>query len=144
MKKGQNGDGVLMPISGKMEYADMVASLLPLLKFQASKITLLHVVQAPVQTPLDAPELADIVASVNEPIENLADWLRKQNYNVDVKIITARSIVDAIVDEANTSEYSFVFMMKRRMTRGIRSFFSKSVTQHVIKHVEVPVISVLV
>jgi nucleotide-binding universal stress UspA family protein len=108
---------VLMPISGTISYSDMVAAMLPLLRFEVAVLTLLHVIETPVATPLESPM-----------------------HNV----VLARNVADAIIQETQNADYAFVFMMKRRKRKGIRGLFSRSVTERVIRYVECPVVTVLV
>jgi len=135
---------VLMPFSGDIAYSDMVAAMLPLLKFQTKSLTLFHVIETPISAPLDTAEMKDLFAAAEIRIKPLADWLAKQGYRVQIKIAAARHVKDAIVEEAHGCRYSMLFMMKRRKRRGVRSHFLRSVTEEVIRRVECPVVTVLV
>lgn len=137
-------DAVLMPVSGQIEYSDMVAAMLPLLKFQTSHITLLHVIEAPVSTPLESEGMEEIYRGAEKKVQSLQDWLNKQGYVAEIKLVTARSVASAIAEEASTSKYSMIFMMKRRRKKGILGLFSKSVTENVIRNVDCPVVTILV
>jgi len=53
-------------------------------------------------------------------------------------------VASAIADEASTSVYSLVFMMKRRKKKGFFGLLSKSVTESVIRMVDCPVVTILV
>ena len=137
-------DAVLMPVSGQIEYADMVAAMLPLLKFQTSQITLLHVIEAPISTPLGSEGMDEIFKESEMKIKPLQTWLNKQGYVSNIKLVTARNVASAIADEASTSVYSLVFMMKRRKKKGFFGLLSKSVTESVIRMVDCPVVTILV
>ena len=130
-----------MPFSGDIAYSDMVAAMLPLLKFQTKALTLFHVIEAPISTPLDTEEMKDLVAAAEAKIKPLSDWLAKQGYRVQIKIAVARHVKDAIVEEAQDSRYSMLFMLKRRKRR---KRLSKSVTEEVIRRVQLPVVTMLV
>jgi nucleotide-binding universal stress UspA family protein len=136
---------VLMPIVGTIGYADMLRVMLPLMTFQSPRITLFHVVETPVTTPLDAESLSEVVERVKaEKTKPIAEWLASNGYEVDTKIAVARKVADAIVEETQQSEYSFVFMMKRRRREGLRGLLSRSVTDEVVRRAECPVVSVFV
>ncbi|KXH75338.1 MAG: hypothetical protein AM326_09050 [Candidatus Thorarchaeota archaeon SMTZ-45] len=141
---GTIDDAVLMPVSGQIEYSDMVAAMLPLLKFQTSHITLLHVIEAPVSTPLESEGMDEIFREAETKVQPLQDWLNKQGYIAEIKLVTARDVSSAIAEEAGTSKYSMIFMMKRRRKKGILGLFSKSVTESVIRNVDCPVVTILV
>jgi nucleotide-binding universal stress UspA family protein len=136
--------GVLMPISGKIEYSDMIAAMLPLLRFQTTHLTLLHVIETPISTPLGSEGMGDVFKEAESRITPIRDWFNNQGYVAAIKIVTARKVEEAIAEEANSSEYSMVFMMKRRRKKGFFGRFSKSVTEAVIRNVDCPVITILV
>jgi nucleotide-binding universal stress UspA family protein len=137
-------NGVLMPISGKIEYSDMIAAMLPLLRFQTTHLTLLHVIETPISTPLGSEGMDDVFKEAENRIAPLRDWLNNQGYIATIKTVTARKVEEAIKEEAKSSEYSMVFMMKRRQKKGFFGRFSKSVTENVIRNVDLPVVTILV
>jgi nucleotide-binding universal stress UspA family protein len=134
-------DYVLMPFSGDIAYSEMVAAMLPLLKFQTKALTLFHVIEMPISTPLDTDDMKDLVAAAELKIKPLSDWLSKQGYRVQTKVAVARHVKDAIIEEASDPRYSMLFMLKRRKRR---KRFSKSVTEEIIGHVQLPVVTILV
>lgn len=136
--------GVLMPISGKIEYSDMIAAMLPLLRFQTTHLTLLHVIETPISTPLGSEGMDDVFMEAQSRIAPLRDWLNNQGYVATIKIVTARKIEEAIEEEVRSAEYSMLFMMKRRQKKGFFGRFSKSVTEKVIRNVGIPVVTILV
>jgi nucleotide-binding universal stress UspA family protein len=136
--------GILMPMSGKIEHSDMIAAMLPLLRFQTIHITLLHVIETPISTPLDSEGMDDVFKEAESGIVPIRDWFNNQGYVANIKIVTARKVGEAIVEEAMSSGYSMVFMMKRRRKKGILGRFSRSVTEYVIGNVDCPVITILV
>ena len=135
---------VLIPISGTLEYSDMTAAMLLLLPFHTNRMMLLHVIETPISTPLDTDGMGDVFKEAEAMLVPLRDWLNGQGYIATIKIVTARRVPDAIAEEASSSEYSLVFMMKRRKKRGIFGSFTKSVTESVIRNVDCPVVTILV
>jgi len=136
-------EGVLLPLSANVEFSEFVSSILPLLKFSFPKITLFHVIEAPMTSSLDYEDLNGILESFESMIKPIAAILEKQGYSVGIKTAVARSISSAILEEATSDEYGIIFMLKRRRT-GLRGIFSKSITQQVVEKSNIPVISVLV
>jgi hypothetical protein len=61
-----------------------------------------------------------------------------------LKVLVARDAVEAIVTEANTGGYRFAFLMKRRMPKGWRRLFQKSVSEHVTRHAKCFVVTRLI
>jgi len=106
--------GVLMPISGMIEYSDMIAAMLPLLRFQTTHLTLLHVIETPISTPLGSEGMDDVFKEAESKIIPIRDWLNGQGYSAIIKLVTARRVADAIAEEASSIDYSMIFMMKRR------------------------------
>ncbi|MFW9907018.1 MAG: universal stress protein [Candidatus Thorarchaeota archaeon] len=144
MSQINSAEDVLMPVSANLEYPDMVAALLPLLRFETSMITLFHVIETPISTPLEHAALNELRSTAEQNLAPLQNWLQNQGYKVKTKIVVARHAFEAIIEEANSSRYSLVFMMKRRKKSGYRRILHKSVTEAVINHIDCPVISVLV
>lgn len=137
-------EGVLMPISGLIEYSDMIAAMLPLLRFQTTNLTLLHVIETPISTPLGSEGMDDIFKEAESKIIPIRDWLNGQGYSALIKLVTARRVADAITEEASSTDYSMIFMMKRRKKKGLLGRLSKSVTESVISSVDCPVVTILV
>ena len=135
---------ILMPISGKIEYSDMIAAMLPLLRFQTTHLTLLHVIETPISTPLDTEVMGDVFKEAESRIIPLRNWLTSQGYVATIKLVTARRVAEAIAEEASSMEYSMIFMLKRRRKQGLFGWLSKSVTEFVIRNVDCPVITILV
>ncbi|TFG34868.1 universal stress protein [Candidatus Thorarchaeota archaeon] len=139
----QTNDGVLIPLSDDIQFSEFVSSILPLLKFSFPKITLFHVITAPVTTPLDPDDMNGILQVFESRARPIASVLEQQGYSVEIKTAVARSISSAILEEASSNDYALIFMLKRRKV-GIRGFFSRSITQQVVERSSIPVISVLV
>jgi nucleotide-binding universal stress UspA family protein len=136
--------GVLMPISGMIEYSDMIAAMLPLLRFQTTQLTLLHIIETPISTPLGSEGMDDVFKEAESKIAPIRDWLNGQGYSAQIKIVTARRVADAIAEEASSIDYSMIFMMKRKKKKGLLGHLSKSVTESVIRNVACPVVTILV
>ncbi len=136
-------DCVLIPLSTDVEFSEFVSSILPLLKFSFPKITLFHVIEAPITSSLDPDDLNGILESFESMVTPIAGILEKQGYSVEIKTAVARSISAAILEESTSEEYGIIFMLKRRRT-GLRGFFTTSITQQVVEKSNIPVISVLV
>jgi len=136
---------ILMPIAATADQTDMLKALLLLMRFQTPRITLFHVIEAPVEVPLDADSKDEIVERAKkDKTKPIAERLISNGYQVETKIAVARSTADAIIEEAHSCEYTFVFIMKRRKRKGAKRLMSESVTDKVIRTVECPVVIVLV
>ncbi len=109
------------------------------------QIVLLHVVEAPSRTtPLDPEAYRHELDAAEDRLRPIVEWLNQQKLEASSKVVVARSIAEAIVTEANSGGYRFVFLMKRKMPRGWRKFFQKSVTERVIREAKCLVITSLV
>ncbi|MBN2228660.1 MAG: universal stress protein [Candidatus Thorarchaeota archaeon] len=143
MASKQTTDGVLIPLSKDIQFSHFVSSILPLLKFSFPRVTLFHVVEAPVTSSLDPDDLNGILEDFEKIVKPIAASLEQQGYSVEVKTAVARSISSAIIEESVSNGYAIIFMLKRRKT-GLRGLISKSITHQVVERSKIPVISVLV
>ncbi len=142
MRETEPNTRVLLPVSGDIEYSDMVAGMLPLLRFRKSSLVLFHVIRLKQSECSREDRTSDLKEAVAKNLTPLADWLTGQGYRVELKTECAGNVVSAIVKEAMRSEYSIVFMMKRRRKRGLLGRFARSVTESVVKRIESPVVIV--
>ncbi|MEM2142032.1 MAG: universal stress protein [Candidatus Thorarchaeota archaeon] len=133
-----------MPVSGDIGHERMKQALLHLMAFHSPYVTVFHVVETPIVTPLDAEGLDETIQEAKRKnVDPLADWLRNSGYQVETRIAVARNVVDAIVEEVNEGDYAFVFMFKRRKKK-LRQRLTGSVTDRVIRRVDRPVVTILI
>lgn len=142
MKEPEPNTRVLLPVSGDIEYSDMVAAMLPLLRFRTSSLVLFHVAHLKESECESEERMSELIGTVTKNLTPLTDWLASQGYRVELKTECAEDVVSAIVKEAMRSEYSIIFMMKRRTKKGLLGRFTRSVTESVVKRVETPVVIV--
>ncbi len=142
-EKNAPTERILIPVSITLDHMSMMSAMLPLLNFKTTELVLLHVIEAPVTSTMDRTAFADLISDYERRLRPLADWLNQQGYRVHIKVVMARHVVDAIVEETISSSYALVFMMKRKRRSALR-FFSRSITERVISRVRTPVVTVLV
>ncbi len=142
MQNDKSLNAVLVPLSEGTRFSDFVTSVLPLLRFSSPSITLFHVVEAPITSPLSPESMNGILRRFEDTAKPIAQWFEQQHYKVSIKTAVARSVADAILEETSTGNYAFIFMLKRRRS-GLRTRLSRSITKQVSEKSAIPVISVL-
>jgi nucleotide-binding universal stress UspA family protein len=73
----------------------------------------------------------------------IAEWLKEQGCTSRKKIVVARDVAEAIVNEANAEDYAFVIMTKRHPKKGVRGLFHHSVSERVIRETRCMVLTTL-
>ncbi|MBS7650442.1 MAG: universal stress protein [Candidatus Bathyarchaeia archaeon] len=143
--KGERLNKILIPIADFYDEEKITHGLQVLSVFKNPLIVLLHIIEVPSRTqPLNTHPYEKQISEHRKRVEAIAEWLRKQDYEVKVKIALARSVVEGIVTEANTGKYDAVLMLKRRVKKGYLRIFQKSISEAVIRSVEPVVLISLV
>lgn len=102
--------------------------------FKNPTIVLFHVVEVPSRTStLDPEPYRNELDAAEQKLSDLAKWLRGQSVKVRVKVVVARNVAEGIIDETETGDYFIVFLMKRRVNRGWKQLFKRSVSQQVVR-----------
>jgi APA family basic amino acid/polyamine antiporter len=105
---------------------EVLATAIKLAEEQSAMVTALHVVKVPLDLPLDAPlveEEEQAAASLAEATEIAAE----HGVTVEGKIVRARALGSAIVDEARESGADLVLMGSSPRWRRQSRFFSPTV-----------------
>jgi len=135
---------ILMPIAGGADKQLMVRALYALSAFKEPEIVLFHVVEMPSRTvPIEVVSHKEEISLAEEILSPTAQWLDEQGYATRKKIVVARDIAEAIVTEANSNDYTFVIMTKRRPKKGMKSLFHRSVSEEVIREAKCMVLTTL-
>jgi nucleotide-binding universal stress UspA family protein len=135
---------VLIPIAARADRQLMTRALYALSAFKDPEIVLFHVVEMPSRTvPIEVISRREEIALADEILSPTAEWLEKEGYKARKKVVVARDVGEAIVTEANSEDYMFVVMTKRRPKKGVRGLFHRSVSEHVIREAKCMVITTL-
>lgn len=138
------GSRILIPVSIYADKEKIIHALHALSAFKNPLIVLLNVIELPSKTvPLDEIIHGEKIAEGKNRLKPLANWLESQGFNVEVRVVMARDVVEGIVNEANSGGYSFVIMMKRRGAKGFRRLLKRSVSEAVIRSTNCLVITAL-
>jgi len=136
---------ILIPMADFVSKEKIIHGLQVLSVFKNPLVVLLHVIEVPSRTQtLNSYPYEKEVADHRSRLESVANWLRGQDYDVEVKVAIARNIVEGIVSEANLGNYDAVLMLKRRMRKGFSRIFHRSTSETVIRSVESVVLTTLV
>ncbi len=135
---------VLVPIAASADRQLMIRALYALSAFRDPEIVLFHVVEMPSRTvPIEVISHKEEIALADEVLSPTAGWLEKQGYATRKKIIVARDVAEAIVAEANSEDYMFVIMTKRRPKKGLGGLFHRSVSERVTREAKCIVLTTL-
>ncbi|MEM3754533.1 MAG: universal stress protein [Candidatus Bathyarchaeia archaeon] len=135
---------ILIPISNFIDKDRLVQALHILSKLENPLIVLFHVVEVPSRTvPVNGFILSQEIQKAKEMLNNVSKWLAEQNYEAVTKVIVARNAVEGIVEEANSGNYSLVIMLKRKVKKGLKGLFHKSISEAIIRSVKCLVIIML-
>jgi nucleotide-binding universal stress UspA family protein len=135
---------LLVPIAARADRELMTRALYALSAFKGPEIVLFHVVELPSRTvPIEVISHREEIALANEILSPVAEWLKKEGYSARKKIVVARDISEAIVTEANSEDYAFVVMTKRRPKKGAKGLFHRSVSERVIRSTKCMVLTTL-
>lgn len=135
---------ILIPVGTVVDRRKIAEFLSAVLTFRNPEVILFHIIEAPSRTtPMDAEAYRGEINAAEGRLRPLVEWLRQQDLAVSLRIGVARNVAEAIVTEANTGAYRFIFLMKRRAPKGWRRMFRKSVTERVIRDARSFVISSL-
>jgi len=135
---------ILVPIANRADRQLMTRALYALSAFKDPEIVLFHVVEMPSRTvPIEVVSHKEEIALADEVLSPIAEWLKKEGYVTRKKIVVARDVAEAIVNEGNAEDYAFVIMTKRQPKKGIRGLFHHSVSERVIRETKCMVLTTL-
>jgi len=135
---------ILVPIATGADRQLMIRALYALSAFKDPEIVLFHVLEMPSRTvPIEVISHREEIALADEILSPTAEWLEKQGYATRKKIVVARDVAEAIVAEANSEDYTFVIMTKRRPRKGLRGLFHRSVSERVTRETNCMVLTTL-
>lgn len=145
MKSSHRRAKILIPISNFIDKEKLARALGSVSTPKTHSIVLLHIVEVPSLTsPLDASHFKEDVDKVTGRLEKVAEWVRRQGYDVDVKVRVARDVAEGIAEESNIGDYRIVLMMKRKIRGGLSKLLHKSVSEKVIRLTNAMVLTFLV
>ncbi len=130
----QGSAKILIPVGERASKNLITQALHVLSVLKKPLIVLFSVVEVPSRTAtLESDPYRKQISEAENRLKGLAKWLADQGFKVRVKVVVARNIAEGIIDETESDGYLLVFMMKRKTRRGWRGFFSRSVSQRVVR-----------
>jgi len=135
---------ILVPIADRADKVLMTRALYALSAFKDPEIVLFHVVEMPSRTvPIEVVSYKEEIALADEVLSPISRWLKEEDYSTRKKIVVARDVAEAIVNEANAEDYAFVIMTKRHPKKGVRGLLHHSVSERVIRGTRCMVLTTL-
>jgi len=145
MKPFHKGARILIPISNFIDREKVAKALDAVSTPETHSIVLLHVIEVPSLTsPIDVSHFKGEVEAAAGKLEGIAEWIRRQGYKVEVKVLVARDVAEGIVEESNRGGYRIILMMKRRIRGGLSKLLHRSVSEKVIRSTKAMVLTFLV
>jgi basic amino acid/polyamine antiporter, APA family len=117
---------ILVPMKLGPIGEEVLATAIKLAEEQSAKLTALHVIKVPLDQPLDAPlagEEEHAAASLSEATEIASE----HGVTVEGRIVRARALGSAIVEEAKASDVDLILMGSSPRWRRQSRFFSPTV-----------------
>jgi nucleotide-binding universal stress UspA family protein len=135
---------ILVPIADRTDRQLMTKALYVLSAFKDPEIVLFHVVEMPSRTvPIEVVSHKEEITLADEILSPVSIWLNEQGYTTRKKIVVARDVAEAIVNEANADDYVLVAMTKREPKKGVRGLLHRSVSERVIREARCMVLTSL-
>lgn len=102
-------------------------------------ITLFTVVTLPMTTSLEQEEVVDlpIVEEYKKKLEEVSTLLQGMGFRVIERLVFARDVVDAILNEALDNPYDMIILVKRRK---LPRFIGRSVSQSLLPKIYKPIL----
>ncbi|MEM3608253.1 MAG: universal stress protein [Candidatus Bathyarchaeia archaeon] len=145
MNSIHRGAKILIPISNFIDREKVAKALHAVSTPETHSIVLLHIIEVPSLTsPIDASHFKEEVDKAAEKLERVAEWIRRQGYKAQVKVLVARDVAEGIVEESNIGGYQIILMMKRKVRGGLSKLLHRSVSEKVIRSTKAMVLTFLV
>jgi nucleotide-binding universal stress UspA family protein len=129
-----------VPLKGGPIGDEVLATALKLASEHGAEVEAVHVVRVPLEAPLDGARLepeAEAELSIDEAKELAAE----QGVEIHGRVVRARSIGDAIVDNARETGADLILLGSAPRWRRQSRFFSPTV-DHVLRHADCDVMVV--
>jgi APA family basic amino acid/polyamine antiporter len=117
---------ILVPMKLGPIGEEVLATAIKLAEEQSAKLTALHVIKVPLDAPLDAP-LEEEEEQAAASLEEATEIAGEHDVEVEGKIVRARALGSAIVEEAKRSDADLVLMGSAPRWRRQSRFFSPTV-----------------
>lgn len=104
-----------------------------------ARVRVVHVVERPMQVPLQVPSSADEIAEAERLQERVARIATRYGVRSEFAIVYARSVGAAIIAEAQETNAQAIFVGLRERRRPGTSLLLSGTVRHVLQHAPCPV-----
>jgi basic amino acid/polyamine antiporter, APA family len=123
---------ILVPVVRNAESEEALVAAARLAADRRATIAGVHVLEVPLELPLDAP-LPELEEEANELLEDTRAFVGAYGVRVVTRLVRARRAGPAIVEEADSRQAELIVIgAKRRLARGRTPIFGRTV-DHVLK-----------
>ncbi len=129
---------VLLPITLKVNRELLLKGFEILKGLKNPDLTVFHVLELPVTASLDISEHDKKIKELKQQLIPTIKWIEEQTFKINSKIVVARHISEAIVEEANSGDYDLVILSKRAPPKGLKRIFHRSHSDYVTGKINCP------
>lgn len=135
---------ILIPLGQNVNKANLIRSLQLFSGIVGARIVLLHVVALPQTVTIDPAALSSFRENAENRFRDVVQWLREQDFAAELKVAGARSIVDGIVEEAESGEYKMIIIQKtkKRGLSKIGNVIRRSTSERLLSLTSTPLLIV--
>ena len=120
----------------------LILEAFKLLGWRDCSYVLFHVIEIPISSPIYNDALNQLISKAEQKLRETQEWLSRQGYSAEVKVVASRDVVDGILEETEKYPYSLVLLHKkkrRRVVEQVMLAFVKSTSQGLIQESSIPV-----
>ena len=104
-----------------------------------ARVRVVHVIERPMQVPLQAPSSADELAEADRLQERVARIAEQYRVRSEFAVVYARSVGAAIIAEAQETNAEAIFVGLRERRRPGTELLLSGTIRHVLQHAPCPV-----
>lgn len=133
---------ILIPLGGDINKANLLRSLQLSSSTIDSKVVLLHVIPLPQTVSIEETAIGSLKEETEQKFTAVMLWLTEQGISAELKIAGARSVVEGIVEEAESGEYQLIMIQKtkKRGLSKIANIFKRSTSERLLNLTSTPLL----
>jgi len=133
---------ILIPVGGEFNKASLLRSLQLFSGTAEARLVLLHVIALPQTVSIEGAALGSLRENTENRFRTTAQWLTEQGLSAELRIAGARSIVDGIVEEAESGDYKLIVIQKTKKSgmAKVGNIVKRSTSERLLNLTSVPLL----